>query len=161
MARRLVTRKGYREHGFTLMEVIVALTVLAMSILFITRAFLTLLQVTNQGGNVTVASSLAVKTLEQIRSGPESQSSTAGWTAQFDAITNQGPLTFAAPHTRYSYEVRVDEVGLSPSSASPSWLTGAPLHSNTVKWVTVRVTFNGQVLAQVSSALIRDMYRRP
>ena len=89
---RLVTRRGDQEHGFTLMEVIVALTVLAMSILFITRAFLTLLQVTNQGGNVTVASSLAVKTLEQIRSGPESQSSTAGWTAQFDAISNQGPF---------------------------------------------------------------------
>jgi hypothetical protein len=30
-----------------------------------------------------------------------------------------------------------------------------------MKWVTVRVTHNGQVLAQVSSALIRDMYRRP
>ena len=158
---RLVTRRGDQEPGFTLMEVIVALTVLAMSILFITRAFLTLLQVTNEGGNVTVASSLAVKTLEQIRSGPESQSSTAGWTAQFDAVANQGPATFPAPHTRYSYEVRVDEVSLSPSSASPSWLSGSPLHSNTMKWVTVRVTHNGQVLAQVSSALIRDMYRRP
>lgn len=143
------------------MEVIVAMTILAMSILFITRAFLTLLQVTNDGGNVTVASSLAVRTLEQIRSGPESQSSTAGWTAQFDTIANQSPTTFSAPHSRYSYEVRVNEISLNPSSAAPSWLTGSPVHSNTIKWVTVRVTFNGQVLAQVSSAVIRDMYRRP
>jgi prepilin-type N-terminal cleavage/methylation domain-containing protein len=158
---RIVAPEGHREQGFTLMEVIVALTVLAMSILFITRAFLTLLQVTNEGGNITVASSLAVRTLEQVRSGPESQSSTGGWTAQFDAITNQGPIAFPPPHDRYAYEVRVDEIALSPSSAAPAWLTGSPVHSNTLKWITVRVTFNGQVLAQVSSALIRDMYRRP
>jgi len=52
---------GSTARGFTLLEVLVALTVLAMSILFITRAFLIMLQVTNEGGNRTVASALAVR----------------------------------------------------------------------------------------------------
>jgi len=152
---------GSTARGFTLLEVLVALTVLAMSILFITRAFLIMLQVTNEGGNRTVASALAVRRLEQIRGGPESQSTSAGWTANFDSIVDEGPASFPAPYSRYSYQVLVNQVNLTPPSAAPSWLTGAPVHSNTIKWVTVRVTFQGQTIAQVSSGIIRDMYRRP
>lgn len=158
-----------RERGFTLMEVIVALTVLAMSILFITRAFLILVQVTNQGGNTTVASALAVRVLEEVRSRPESQSSSAGWTANFDAIVPQPLTNFGAPYGNYAFQVLVNQVDLSPSSAYPCWLTESPPgsctpglnHENTMKWVTVQVAFRGQTLAQVSSAVVRDMYRRP
>ncbi|MBI3998880.1 MAG: prepilin-type N-terminal cleavage/methylation domain-containing protein [Armatimonadetes bacterium] len=149
------------DRGFTLIEVLVALTILAMSILFITRAFLTLLEVTNEGGNVTVASALAVRKLEQVRGSPESQSSSTGWTANFDAIVDEGPTAFPAPYSRYSYQVIVNQVTLTPGSAAPAWLTGAPMHSNTIKWITVRVTFQGQTLAQVTSSVIREMYRRP
>jgi prepilin-type N-terminal cleavage/methylation domain-containing protein len=159
-----------RERGFTLVEIIVALTVLAMSILLISRAFLIILAVTNQGGNQTVASALAVRVLEQVRSGPEAQSNSAAWMSTFDTnVVAQGPTNFAAPYTNYAYQVMVNQVDLSPSTAYPCWLTSAPPspctpipdHSNTIKWVTVRVTFRGQPLAQVGSALIRDMYHRP
>ncbi|MDQ7841872.1 MAG: prepilin-type N-terminal cleavage/methylation domain-containing protein [bacterium] len=149
-----------RERGFTLIEVIVALTVLAMSILFISRALLILIQVTNQGGNKTVASALAVRVLEEIRSRPESQSSSAGWTAAFDAIAAQPLTNFGAPYGNYAFQVLLNQVNLSPSSADPSWLTEYD-HPNAMKWVTVRVEFRGQTLAQVSSAVVRDMYRRP
>jgi hypothetical protein len=131
-----------------------------MSILFITRAFLILIQVTNQGGNTTVASALAVRVLEEVRSRPESQSSSTGWTANFDAIVDQPLTNFGLPYGNYAFQVLVNEVVLSPSSADPSWLTEYT-HPNAMKWVTVRVAFRGQTLAQVSSAVVRDMYRRP
>lgn len=149
-----------RERGFTLIEVIVALTVLAMSILFISRAFLILIQVTNQGGNTTVASALAVRVLEEIRSRPESQSSSAGWTANFDAIAAQSLTNFGPPYGNYAFQVLVNQVDLNPASAYPSWLTDYT-HPNAMKWITVRVEFRGQTIAQMSSAVVRDMYRRP
>ncbi len=159
-----------RERGFTLVEIIVALTILAMTILLVSRAFLILLSVTNKGGNQTVASALAVRVLEQVRSGPESQSNSAAWMSAFDTnVAAQGPVSFAAPYTNYAYQVVINQVDLTPSTAYACWLTSAPPppctvspdHSNTMKWVTVRVTFRGQPLAQVSSAVIRDMYHRP
>jgi prepilin-type N-terminal cleavage/methylation domain-containing protein len=162
-----------RQRGFTLIEVLVALTVLALSILLITRAFLTILTVTNQGGNLTVASSLAMRVLEEIRAEVEGQSTSSTWTAEFDSIpASAGPTPFPAPYVRYSYTMAVNQVDLSPTSVGPEsypcWLTSNPPgctpetdHSNTIKWVTVRVSYDGQLLAEVSSAVIRDMYRRP
>ncbi|MGQ0571614.1 MAG: type IV pilus modification PilV family protein [Armatimonadota bacterium] len=160
-----------RNRGFTLIEVVVALSILAMSILLVSRAFLIILQVTNQGGNRTVASSLAVRVLEEVRSRPESQSNTVGWLVGFGNVLPAGPTTFGAPYTNYAFRVFVNEVDLNPSTAYPCWLTAAPPgpctpganHANTIKWVTVRVMFvpTGQVQAEVSSAVIGDMYRRP
>ncbi len=147
------------RRGFSLMEVVVALAILAMSILFITRAFLILLQQTNRGGNITVASALAVRRLEQIRGGPESQSNSTGWVANFDAIVAEAPTAFPAPYANYTYQVFINQVSTTP--ASPGWLTGLPLHPNNIKWITVRVTRQGQTLAQVSSSVIRNMYWRP
>lgn len=150
-----------RERGFTLVEIVVSLTILAMSILLVTRAFLIVLQVTNQGGNRTVATSLAVRVLEEVRARVEGQSTSTAWSTAFEAISGSGPTPFPAPYARYAWTLTTDLVDLSPSSANPSWLTSTPHHSNTIKWLTVRVEFEGQPLAEVSSAVIRDMYRRP
>jgi prepilin-type N-terminal cleavage/methylation domain-containing protein len=147
--------------GFTLIEILVALAVLAASVLLITRAFLTILEVTADSGRVAVASALAVRRLEQIRSHAESQPASAGWTANFEAIVDEGPTLFPSPYDRYSYQVQVNGVDLTPSAAAPSWLIGPPVHANTMKWVTVRVAFQGDALAQVSSGIVRDMYHRP
>ncbi|MGH2403754.1 MAG: type IV pilus modification PilV family protein [bacterium] len=154
---RDAARRG--ERAFSLLEVVVALAILAMSILFITRVFLILLQQTNRGGNVTMASALAVRRLEQIRGAPESQSSDTGWILNFDAIIGEAPTPFPAPYSNYAYEVFINQVNTTP--VSPSWLTGQPLHPNNIKWITVRVTHHGQALAQVTSSVIRNMYWRP
>jgi prepilin-type N-terminal cleavage/methylation domain-containing protein len=158
-----------RQQGFTLIEVIVSLTILAMTILLVSRAFLTLLQVTNQGGNQTVATSLAVRKLEEVRSAVESQNDTSTWTTAFCNLQSTlSPTSFGAPYDNYFFEVVVNQVSLSAWSAEPGaayaqpGTCGAPEpgnHPNNMKWVTVRVTFRGQQLAQVSSAVIRDMYR--
>jgi prepilin-type N-terminal cleavage/methylation domain-containing protein len=166
------------QRGFTLLEVIVALTILAMSILLVTRAFLILLSVTNKGGNQTVAASLAVRKLEEVRSSVESQNSTLSWTQAFCSVQNQALAAFGVPYTNYQYEVSVSTVNSSvltpgqsawldysqpsPCPADPA-LEPSANHENNVKWIVVRVYFSGQTtpLAVVSSAVIRDMYRRP
>jgi prepilin-type N-terminal cleavage/methylation domain-containing protein len=164
-----------KQRGFTLIEIIVALTILAMSILLVTRAFLVLLQGTNSSGNRTVAASLAVRMIEQTRALPESQSSTGAWVASFDSIVpTTGWVRFGAPYANYEYQLEVNDVDLNPSSTYPCWLTAAPMtacagpnHENTIKFLTVSVRFNPDPLqsppplAEVSSAVIRDMYRRP
>jgi prepilin-type N-terminal cleavage/methylation domain-containing protein len=161
-----------RQQGFTLVEIIVALTVLALALLTVSRAFLVLLKVANQGGNLTVASSLAMRVIEQYRADVEGQTNTVEWVASFDAIPGSaGPHAFPAPYGRYTWSMVANQVDLSPESAYPCWLTSNPPggctpvgdHENTIKWITVRVFFDGGAdpLAAVSSALIRDMYRRP
>ncbi|MDR7417482.1 MAG: prepilin-type N-terminal cleavage/methylation domain-containing protein [Armatimonadota bacterium] len=147
--------------GFTLVEVIVALTLLAMSVLVISRAFLTLMQVTYRGGNQTVATSLAVRKLEEIRARPEGQGRYDAWATEWANIVNEGPTPFPAPFGNYEYQVVVNAVTTSP--ATPAWLTDPPYHENSIKWITVRVTYRGgpDPLAVVSSAVIREMYRGP
>jgi prepilin-type N-terminal cleavage/methylation domain-containing protein len=153
--------RGPAARGFTLLEILVALTVLAAFILLIGRAFVTMIAVTGNAGEITVAGALAVRRLEEVRGRAEAQVTSAEWTAAFDAIAAEGPLPFPPPYSRYTHQVLVNRVDLSPPSAAPSWLTGAPPHANTIKWVTVRVAYQGRTLAQVSSSLIRDMYHRP
>ena len=50
----MVRARRRQSAGFTIIEVLVALTLLAAVILLVTRAFLTVLSVTSQGGRVTV-----------------------------------------------------------------------------------------------------------
>lgn len=153
------------ERAFSLLEIVVALAILAMSILFITRAFLILLQQTNRGGNVTVASALAVRRLEQIRGRPESQSNDTGWVTNFDAIVAEAPTAFPAPYANYTYEVFINQVNTTPALPTiptcPPLPSGSGLQANCIKWITVRVTHQGQTLAQVTSSVIRNMYWRP
>ncbi len=155
------------QHGFTLLEVLIAMTLLAVAILLVARAFVGLMQVAGWSNARTVATALAVRVLEESRAAVEGQTTSGARVEGFDSIPPTAVGTFPAPYGRYAWSMAVNEVDLSPQSAHPCWLTGSPPagcppvadHPNTLKWLTIRVTVDGQELAAVSSALIRDMLR--
>lgn len=156
-----------RRGGFTLVEVIVSLAVLAMTVLVISRAFLTLLGVARGSGEHTLAGALAVRVLEETRSLPEAQATAEGWADAVDRLTGHGATAFPSPYSRYDYEITTDRVDLAPLDQHPCWLTTDPpapcapgdVHSNSMKWITVRVSREGRTLARVGSAVVRGMHR--
>ncbi|MDQ7828349.1 MAG: type II secretion system protein [Armatimonadota bacterium] len=160
------------QRGFTLIEILVALSLLAAVILLITRAFLTILSVTAQGGSVTVATGLAARQLEQLRTSVEAQTTRVGWRNAFCAIANtppnpsDPPIPFAAPFGAYSYRILVNEAAVTARAGQealllPAWnvepsLPGAspyapdcardedPSVDDRVRWVTVEVYFRAR-----------------
>lgn len=169
-----IPRRGqgrWAERGLTLLEVVVALTLAALALLFAARAAATILVVTNRSGSVTVAANLAARTLEEVRARVEAQPTLAQWTAAWDALTSQGRTPFAPPFGAYAYEILVDQVAMAPApvpcrvardpTGPPCPITGnAATESNLVKWVTVRVYHDGVLRAELSSAILRGMWWR-
>src|SRR3972149_3161538 len=130
-----------RDAGFTIIEVLVALTLLAAVILLVTRAFLTVLSVTSQGGRVTVATALAAKQLEAVRTRVEAQPDRTNWRNEFCAIAAQPTTVFAAPYCTNDANLTQDD---------------------RLRWVTVEVFFQGggQPVARMTSAIMRGAYHR-
>jgi prepilin-type N-terminal cleavage/methylation domain-containing protein len=157
------------QRGFTILEVLVAMTVLAVTGLLVARAFIGLMQVTGRSSTRTIATALAVRILEEYRASVDGQATSRARVASFDGIPPTAAGAFPVPYSRYAWSLTVNQVDLSPPSAHPCWLTGDPPagcspiadHPNTLKWLTVRVSVDGQNIAAVSSALIRDMHRGP
>lgn len=159
--------------GFTIIEILVALTLLAAVILLVTRAFLTVLSVTSQGGRVTVATALAAKQLEEIRSLVEAQPDRVRWRNEFCAIAAQATTAFGPPYGAYSYRVLLNDTAISAAPGQenlllPCWLVewargggcvGQPgydyripaecvndnalTQDDRLRWVTVEVFFRG------------------
>src|SRR3970040_298725 len=102
-----------RDAGFTIIEVLVALTLLAAVILLVTRAFLTVLSVTSRGGRGTVATALGAKPLEGGRTRVEAQPDRTNWRNEFCAIAAQPTTAFAAPYGAYSYRVLLNDQAVS------------------------------------------------
>jgi prepilin-type N-terminal cleavage/methylation domain-containing protein len=146
------------SRGFTLVEVMVSLVLLAGLALMAARAFLVLMDVSGAAGRQATAAALAVGLLERTRAGPEAQATSEGWVREFDALAG-GSGAFPAPHRDYTWEVVMDAVSVAPEAARPPWLSGSPPNANSLRWITVRVAFRGRALAQLSSAVIRDMHR--
>lgn len=175
------------QTGFTIMEILVALTLLAVVMLLGTRAFLTILSVTNRGGNLTVASGLAAKKLEEVRTLVEAQPNRTTWRTGWCAnIVAQPTTAFPAPYAAYSYRVLINDSaisakpgqealllpcwgidwavaarcpapGYSPTCAGDSGL----LHEERMRWVTIEVFRGGaQPIVQLTSAIIRGAYHR-
>ncbi len=177
-----------RQAGFTIIEILVALTLLAAVILLVTRAFLTVLSVTSQGGRVTVAAALAARQLEAIRSSVEAQPDRTGWRNEFCTITAQATTAFAAPYGAYSYRVLLNDQAVSAAPGQedlllPCWslewtrgggCAGQPGYSpdctndgsltqdDRLRWVTVEVFFQGstQPVARMTTAVVRGAYHR-
>src|SRR3970040_1644343 len=118
-----------RDAGFTIIEVLVALTLLAAVILLVTRAFLTVLSVTSRGGRGTVATALGAKPLEGGRTRVEAQPDRTNWRNEFCAIAAQPTTAFAAPYGAYSYRVLLNDqaVAAAPGQEDlllPCWSGG-------------------------------------
>ncbi len=113
------------HQGFTVLEVLVALTLLATTVLFATRAFLTVLKVASQSGSVTVATALATQKLEEIRGRVESKTDRTSWRTAFCTIGRDGSATgaFASPWTNYAYQVFINASAVQARSDQVSFLT--------------------------------------
>lgn len=173
--------------GFTIVEVLVALTLLAAVVLLATRALLTVFSVTGWSSRVTVASALAARQMEAIRSRVEAQPYRMSWRRAFCEVAAQPPTALAPPHGAYSYRVTVNEqaVAASPGQEDlllPCWSVEwprdgcggqpgyapdcatdpGPAQDNRLRWVTVEVFFRdgGRPAARVTSALIRGAWHR-
>ncbi len=117
------------QAGFTLIEILVALTVVALTILLTTHAFLTILAVTTRGGNLTVASALASQQLELLRSSVEGAPGRAAWRQAWCGIAQVGTRPFNPPYDQYSYRVLVDANAISAAPGQletllPCWGIG-------------------------------------
>jgi len=121
-----------RKAGFTLIEILVALSLLAVVILAASHAFLTTLTLTSRGSKLTVASTLATQKLEEIRSRVEGQRDQTGWrraicqVAAAPPAAGEPPISFPSPHHMYAYRVLINEsavAGVPPQPAVllPSW----------------------------------------
>ncbi len=151
--------------GLTLVEVIVSLALLAMTVLVVSQAFLTLLGVARGSGDLTLAGVLAVRAIEETRSLLESRMTAEGWAEAFDRIEGRGPAPFPSPYSRYEYELLTDRVVIIPPGALPCWpVADSPAYCalpdhrrNDIKWITVRVSKEGRTLARVGSAVIGGM----
>jgi hypothetical protein len=166
--------------------VLVALTLLAVVILLVTRAFLVVLSVTSQGGRLTTATALAAKQLETIRAQVEAQPSRVAWRTAFCNIAAVGRTTFAVPYGAYEYQVFIDGTAVSATAGQepallPCWSAGwdwggcpgAPgyqsgncindandAQDDRLRWVTVEVFYRGaaQPVARMTTAVIRGAY---
>lgn len=177
-----------REHaGFTVIEVLVALTLMAMVILLVTRAFLVVLSVTSQGGRVTSATALAARQLETIRTTVEAQPTRDAWRTAFCGIAAAGRSAFAAPYGSYEYQVLLNDTAVSARSGQendllpcwavewsragcgtqPGYAGGCAADSSLgqddrIRWVTVEVFYRSgtQAVARLTTALVRGAYHR-
>lgn len=174
--------RGARS-GFTIIEVLVALTLLAVVILLVTRAFLVVLSVTSQGGRVTTATALAAKQLETIRAQVEAQPDRVAWRTAFCNIAAVGRAPFPEPsYGAYEYQIFVDSGAVSDDPLLlPCWSAGwdpggrcpgAPGYSGScatdgsnaqddrLRWITVEVFYRGgtQPVARMTTAVIRGAY---
>ncbi len=171
------------------MEILVALTLLAIVILLVTRAFLTVLSVTSQGGRLTVATALAAKQLEAVRTRVEAQPDRLSWRNEFCAVTAQPVTPFPAPYAAYSYRMVLNEeaVAAVPGQEDvllPCWsvewargggsgcsgpgyspdcaLDGQFAQDDRLRWVTVEVYFRGgnAPVVRMTTAIMRGAYHR-
>ena len=165
--RRLVQR-GYP--GFSLIEVLVALTLLAVVMLVLTKAFLTIIATTSRGGNQTVATGLAMKKLDEIRARVEAQPDRGTWRGRFCDIAQDPPIATDPPvpfteNGAYRYRVRLNQEAvraaplqealllpdygiergtIPPWNAAPDYNPDCAEDNNTedrLRWVTVEVFY--------------------
>lgn len=159
-------RRWQGQAGLTLLEVLVAATIFTVVAGAATRTMGLLLRTAADQGHRAVATALATQKLEEVRARPEAQTTTAARRQGFDCLQPEGPQAFAEPYTGYAYTVTVGEVPVDPAAAAPPWLypaAAAPCrpppgaHGDLLQWISVRVTFRGRLLAQVTSATLREV----
>lgn len=158
--------------GFSLIEVLVALTLLAVVMLVLTRAFLNIIMVTSRGGNLTVATGLAIKRLDEIRARVEAQPDQLTWRANFCSIAQNPPNAADPPipfpeNGAYRFRVRLNQEAvraqggqealllpdygiergtIPPWNAAPDYNPDCAGDNNTedrLRWVTVEVFYRG------------------
>ncbi len=130
--RKRVECVSRQQFGFTVIEILVALSLLAFVILAASRAFITTLTLTARGNTLTVASALGAKKLEEIRSRVESQRDQTAWRRAFcqiaaePAAAGDPAIPFPPPDQLYAYRVLVNESAVAASHSQqeallPAW----------------------------------------
>jgi prepilin-type N-terminal cleavage/methylation domain-containing protein len=93
---RLATRGGVRASGFSLVEVLISMTLFAVAMLSLPQLFASAARASLEAGRVTMGTLLAAQKIEELRSGPFPRSSASGVelldsTGATDPVSGSGP----------------------------------------------------------------------
>ena len=145
MNRTGATRGGRNEQGFTLIEVMVSATILAVGILALAAMQLSAIRGGKQGRHTTEAASAARSQLEQFNRMPwASLGATGGWVAP-TPVNNSGNTVQSTAgnfvEETYNLSWRIQDVVVGETKAidvQVTWTDGTTNQAKTLQLSTVR-----------------------
>ncbi len=141
-------RRRSSESGFTLIEALIAIVVLAFGIIGITNLFV-VATASNQMGNMTTSAAVrSVETLEKLKALPFNML-TPGGSLTADSGANPTPEVTVAGVLAYNCQETVPGVGLVRSRWT---VVGDFPGGNDVRYITVRSEVSGPFGGQLSRA---------
>ncbi len=123
----LMTTSLARDDGFTLIEVLVAISIAAVGFLGLAATHIASVRATGVGRNMSIATNIAAERLETMRRLP------------YDEITTGSPTSVLRGHTTFTSTATVADAGTTAKRVTMgvSWNDQFGTHANGVQLITV------------------------